>query len=131
MDPSRVWYDVPIIRTNVETTNTKRVRWSDKLTEVKTISPRYKTSPFSWPQQKTCNHLVCTPGEACKMISSYSYSRDPGLVYSNNNVNTASFNCSPQFKKVVVKAVNSNNKNYWKPDKKELSLNLRNNYSYV
>jgi len=133
MDASRVWYNVPITitRTSGETNSPKKVRWSDNLTQVKTISPRYKTSPFSWPQQKSCNHLVCTPGEACKMISSYSYSRDPGLVYSNNNVNTASFNCSPQFKKVVVKAVNSNNNNYWKPDKKELSLNLRNNYSYV
>ena len=133
MDASRVWYNVPITitRTSGETNSPKKVRWSDNLTQVKTISPRYKASPFSWPQQKTCNHLVCTPGEACKMISSYSYSRDPGLVYNNNNVNTASFNCSPQFKKVVVKAVNSNNNNYWKPDKKELSLNLRNNYSYV
>merc|ERR1712152_41771 len=101
MDASRVWYNVPITitRTSGETNSPKKVRWSDNLTQVKTISPRYKTSPFSWPQQKTCNHLVCTPGEACKMISSY----------NNNNVNTASFNCSPQFKKVVVKAVNSNN----------------------
>merc|ERR1712113_370991 len=111
MDASRVWYNVPITitRTNGETNSPKKVRWSDNLTQVKTISPRYKASPFSWPQQKSCNRLVC----------------------SNNNVNTASFNCSPQFKKVVVKAVNSNNNNYWKPDKKELSLNLRNNYSYV
>merc|ERR1711997_214509 len=107
MDASRVWYNVPITitRTNGETNSPKKVRWSDNLTQVKTISPRYKASPFSWPRQKSCNHLVCTPGEACKMISSYSYSRDPGLAFNNNN--------------------------YWKPDKKELSLNLRNNYSYV
>ena len=130
MDPSRVWYDVPIIRTNGETTNTKRVRWSDKLTEVKTISPRYKATPFSWPQQKTCSHFVCTAGEPCKMYERFSVSQDPGLTYNSNNVNTSSFNCSPQLKKVVIKAVNNNNNNYsWKPDKKELSLNLGNNYS--
>ena len=130
MDPSRVWYDVPIIRTNGETTNTKRVRWSDKLTEVKTISPTYKATPFSWPQQKTCSHFVCTAGEPCKMYERFSVSQDPGLTYNNNNVNTSSFNCSPQLKKVVIKAVNNNNNNYsWKPDKKELSLNLGNNYS--
>ena len=130
MDPSRVWYDVPIIRTNGETTNTKRVRWSDKLTEVKTISPRYKATPFSCPQQKACSHFVCTAGEPCKMYERFSVSQDPGLTYNSNNVNTSSFNCSPQLKKVVIKAVNNNNNNYsWKPDKKELSLNLGNNYS--
>ena len=129
MDPSRVWYDVPIIRTNGETSNTKRVRWSDTLTQVKTISPRYKATPFSWPQQKTCNHFVCTAGEPCKMYGRFSVSQDPGLTYTNNNVNTSSFNCSPQLKKVVIKAVNNNNNYYWKPDKKELSLNLGNNNS--
>ena len=128
MDTSRVWYDVPIIRTNGEANNTKRVRWSDKLTEVKTISPRYKASPFSWPQPKSCSHFVCTAGETCKMFGRYSLSQDPGLPYNNNNVNTASLNCSPQLKKVVIKAVNNNN-NTWKPDKRELSLNLGNNHS--
>ena len=131
MDHSRVWYDVPIIRTNGEANNTKRVRWSDQLTEVKTISPRYKASPFSWPQPKSCSHFVCTAGETCKMFGRYSLSQDPGLPYNNNNnnnVNTASLNCSPQLKKVVIKAVNNNNNN-WKPDKKELSLNLGNNHS--
>jgi len=130
MDASRVWYDVPIIRTNGEANNTKRVRWSDQLTEVKTISPRYKASPFSWPQPKSCSHFVCTAGETCKMFGRYSLSQDPGLPYNNNNnnVNTASLNCSPQLKKVVIKAVNNNN-NTWKPDKKELSLNLGNNHS--
>ena len=130
MDASRVWYDVPIIRTNGEANSTKRVRWSDQLTEVKTISPRYKASPFSWPQPKSCSHFVCTAGETCKMFGRYSLSQDPGLPYNNNNnnVNTASLNCSPQLKKVVIKAVNNNN-NTWKPDKKELSLNLGNNHS--
>ena len=130
MDPSRVWYDVPIIRTNGEANNTKRVRWSDQLTEVKTISPRYKANPFSWPQPKSCSHFVCTAGETCKMFGRYSLSQDPGLPYNNNNnnVNTASLNCSPQLKKVVIKAVNNNN-NTWKPDKRELSLNLGNNHS--
>merc|ERR1711953_62188 len=135
MDPSRVWYDIPITRINEPTSNTKRVRWSDKLTQVKTISPRYKAIPFSWPQprQKTCNHFVCTAGESCKMFGKYSVSQDQGLAFNNtnnnrSNVNTDSFNCSPQLKKVVIKAVNNNNNNYWKPDKKELSLNLGNNY---
>merc|ERR1712077_66975 len=105
MDASRVWYNVPITitRTNGETNSPKKVRWSDNLTQVKTISPRYKASPFSWPKQKSCNHFVCTPGESCKMFGSYSLSQDPGLAHSNNS--------------------------YWKPDKKELSLNLGNNYS--
>merc|ERR1712203_215405 len=68
MDPSRVWYDIPITRINEPTGNTKRVRWSDKLTQVKTISPRYKANPFSWPQpqQKTCNHFVCTAASPVK-----------------------------------------------------------------
>merc|ERR1712218_514528 len=131
MDASRVWYNVPITitRTSGETNSPKKVRWSDNLTQVKTISPRYKASPFSWPQQRSCNHFVCTPGESCKMFGSYSLSQDPGLANSNKDVNTAAFNCSPQFKKVVIQAVNHNNNNYWKPDKKELSLNLGNNYS--
>merc|ERR1711997_871146 len=101
----------------------------------KTISPRYKANPFSWPQpqQKTCNHFVCKAGESCKMLGKYSVSQDQGLAFNNtnnnrSNVNTDSFNCSPQLKKVVIKAVNNNNNNYWKPDKKELSLNLGNNY---
>merc|ERR1712193_297216 len=118
-----------------EGNKTKRVRWSYKLTQVKTISPRYKAEPFSWPQQKCCSHFVCTAGQPCKMFARFSVSQDPGLSQNNNNqVNTASFNCSPQLKKVVIKAVNnsnSNNNNYYygKPDKKDLSLNLGNNYS--
>jgi len=128
-----VWYDIPITRTNVEANNTKRVRWSDNLTQVKTISPRYKATPWSWPQQKSCNHFVCTAGEPCKMFQRFNVSQDPGLASkNNNNVSTASFNCSPQLKKVVIQAVNNNNNNnyyYGKPDKKELSLNLGNNYS--
>merc|ERR1712024_332134 len=131
MDASSVWYNVPITitRTSGETNSPKKVRWSNNLTQVKTISPRYKASPWSWPQQKNCSHFVCTAGEPCKMFQRFNVSQDPGLAYNNNNnVSTASFNCSPQLKKVVIQAVNSNNNNYWKPDKKELSLNLGNNY---
>merc|ERR1712026_481661 len=108
MEASPVWYNVPIIRE--QTNKTKRVRWSDMLTQVKTISPRYKADPFSWPGQKSCNHFVCTAGQPCKMFPRFSVSQDPGLAQNNNNqVNTASFNCSPQLKNVVIKAVNNNN----------------------
>merc|ERR1739847_99382 len=115
-DASRGWYNVPITitRPSGESNRSKKVRWSDNLTQVKTISPRYKASPFSWPKQRSCNHFVCTPGESCKMFGSYSLHQDPGLAH---------------IKKVVNQAVNHNNNNYWKPDKKELSLSLGNNYS--
>merc|ERR1712026_271408 len=105
MEASPVWYNVPIIRE--EGNKTKRVRWSDKLTQVKAISPRYKAEPFSWPQQKSCSHFVCTAGQPCKMFARFSVSQDPGLAQNNNN---------------------QDNYYYGKPDKKDLSLNLGNNY---
>merc|ERR1712154_640477 len=105
---SPVWYNVPIIRE--QTNKTKRVRWSDTLTQVKTISPRYKADPFSWPGQKSCNHFVCTAGQPCQMFPRFSLSQDPGLAHNNSNSN-------------------NNNYYYGKPDKKDLSLNLGNNYS--
>jgi len=119
-----VWYNVPIIRTGH--TN-KRVTWSDQLTHVRTISPRYKAGPFTFTQHKPCNHFSCPVGETCKMVQSYNISRDPGL----NTIKT-SLGCSPQLKKVVLQAVNnSNNSNnssnsHWKPDRNKLSLSLGN-----
>ena len=115
-----VWYNVPIIRTG---NTSKRVTWSDQLTDVRTISPRYKSNPFTFTQHRPCQHFSCPVGEACKMVQSWRVSQDPGL----NTIKT-SLGCSPQLKKVVLQAVNnnSNSTSYWKPDRNKLSLTLGN-----
>ena len=115
-----VWYNVPIIRTGH--TNTKRVSWSDQLTEVKTISPRYESRPFSFHQARPCTHYSCTEGQSCALKGNSHVFQDPGLYNS--------LNCSPQMKKVVFQAVNKtpSGRRNWQPNRNNLSLKLGNNY---
>merc|ERR1711941_153309 len=107
----------------------KRVRWSEELTQVRDISPRHKSSPF-------------------RSSSSSSSSRP-----SKSSLSSTQLHCSPQMQKVVFRAVNNNNNesnnnnnhiNYWgsptktdswrlnnnsdsswRPDRSNLSLNIR------
>lgn len=117
------WYNVPITRS--DTTNTKKVRWSDQLTQVKTISPRYKSSPFTFPKKQNCVHFSCLVGQPCQQVGSLVVSQDPSLTRS---LTKTSLDCSPQLQKVVFKAVN-NSQNQRKLDRNNLSLNLGNKYS--
>merc|ERR1712176_494163 len=105
----------------------KRVRWSEELTQVRDISPRYKASP--------------------SRSSSVSRSSSSSSRPSKSSItSTTQLHCSPQLQKVVFRAVNNNesNNNYWgspsktdswrlnnnndsswRPDRSHLSLNIR------
>merc|ERR1711902_131500 len=162
-----VWVNIPISRTvnsmvtsatthetSGSTNNSpKRVRWSEDLTQIRDISPRYKPNKwrFQSPSRRSkspseveprCEHYICTPGAPCRMVAgsqSSPVSLDRGDRYrssSRNNSSTAaaSLRCSPQLQKVVYRAVNNNNNsdnssnnnnNYWRADRSNLSLSIR------
>merc|ERR1719266_618464 len=104
----------------------KRVRWSEELTQVRDISPRYKAAPFRFQ----------SPGRGAASSSSSSPSPP------RSSLTTPHLHCSPQLQKVVFRAVNNNNnqdsnsnstsywrgggdRSGWRPDRSHLSLNLR------
>merc|ERR1711862_942214 len=95
----------------------KRVRWSEELTQVRDISPRYKASPFRFisPNRKNNN----------RNRSASSSSRPSKSIITS----TTQLHCSPQLQKVVFRAVNNNesNNNYWGPPSKTDSWRLNNN----
>merc|ERR1712066_905154 len=74
----------------------KRVRWSEELTQVRDISPRYKAAPFRFQSPSR---------RASPSSSSYSSPPRSSLTFSH-------LHCSPQLQKVVFRAVNNNNNNY-------------------
>merc|ERR1711860_373390 len=76
----------------------KRVRWSEELTQVRDISPRYKASPFRF----------------------ISPNRNNNNNESNNNNN---YWGSPS--KTDSWRLNNNNESSWRPDRSHLSLNIR------
>merc|ERR1711976_955990 len=86
----------------------KRVRWSEELTQVRDISPRYKASPFRFVSPN--RNRSSSPSR-----SSSSTSSRP----SKSSLSTTQLHCSPQLQKVVFRAVNNNNNesnnnnNYW------------------
>merc|ERR1711868_187675 len=150
-----VWVNIPISRSvtsmvaNASThgsgsNSPKRVRWSEDLTQIRDISPRYKPNKwrFQSPNRRSkspseaeprCEHYICTPGAPCRMIAGSQpspVSLDRGDRYRsssrNNSSTTASLRCSPQLQKVVYRAVNNNNNsNYWRADRSNLSLSIR------
>merc|ERR1711982_66069 len=164
-----VWVNIPISRsvtsmvTNATTqqqhyhgsTNNspKRVRWSEDLTQIRDISPRYKPNKwrFQSPNRRSkspseCDHFTCTPGSSRKMVAASPVSLDRGDTYRSSSRTTSSspstraahLHCSPQLQKVVFRAVNNNNNNnisessinnnnnnYWRPDRSNLSLTIR------
>merc|ERR1711862_837642 len=126
----------------------KRVRWSEELTQVRDISPRYKASPFRFisPNRNNNKNRSSSPSRSSSVsrTSSSSSSRPS----KSSITSTTQLNCSPQLQKVVFRAVNnneSNNNNYWgspsktdswrlnndnndsswRPDRSHLSLNIR------
>merc|ERR1712227_359406 len=156
-----VWVNIPISRsvtsmvTNATTqqqqqhyhgsTNNspKRVRWSEDLTQIRDISPRYKPNKwrFQSPNRRSkspseaeprCEHYICTPGAPCRMIAASPVSQDRGDRYrssarnnSSSSTAAAHLRCSPQLQKVVYRAVNNNNNN---SDNSNSSINNNNNY---
>merc|ERR1712066_1100521 len=68
----------------------KRVRWSEELTQVRDISPRYKAAPFRFQ----------SPSRG----ASPSPSSPP-----RSSLTSSHLHCSPQLRKVVFRAVNNNN----------------------
>merc|ERR1711982_210393 len=163
-----VWVNIPISRTvnsmvtsatthesSGSTNNSpKRVRWSEDLTQIRDISPRYKPNKwrFQSPSRRSkspseCDHFTCTPGSSCKMVAASPVSLDRGDTYRSSSRTTSSspstrathLHCSPQLQKVVFRAVNNNNNNnisessinnnnnnYWRPsDRSNLFLSIR------
>jgi len=131
----------------------KKVRWSEELTQIKEISPRYKSTPWRFVspnrvKSQSCQHFQCVSGKPCKIYSSQTSLNRPSqpqkqcqhflceagrpcMMSQDNNIKTTivsskQLNCSPQLQKVVYRAVNNNNneKDYWKPDRTNLTLNL-------
>merc|ERR1711884_544015 len=130
------WVNIPITRTvntimasvveelqqqQQQQQGPKRVRWSEELTQVRDISPRYKAAPFRFQ----------------------SPSRRASPSPPRSSLTSSHLHCSPQLQKVVFRAVNNNNNNLesnsnstsywrggghssgWRPDKAHLSLNIR------
>merc|ERR1712066_672254 len=120
----------------------KRVRWSEELTQVRDISPRHKSSPFRF----------VTPHRNRSASPSRSSSSSSSSRPSKSSLSSTQLHCSPQMQKVVFRAVNNNNNesnnnnhiNYWgsptktdswrlnnnsdsswRPDRSNLSLNIR------
>merc|ERR1712066_1032156 len=130
------WVNIPITRTvntivasvveELQQRGPKRVRWSEELTQVRDISPRYKAAPFRF--QSPSRGASPSPPPRSSLTSSH-------------------LHCSPQLQKVVFRAVNNNNNNHnnnlesnsnstsywrggghssgWRPDRAHLSLNIR------
>ena len=118
----------------------KRVRWSPELTQVRDISPRYKSAPFrfispnrSKQRQTSCQHFQCTPGQPCRQTENEE--KRQREMQERKQHSSSKLPCSPQLQKVVYRAVNNNyggSSNYsnnnsatWKPDRYNLSLNIR------
>merc|ERR1712062_425099 len=114
----------------------KRVRWSEELTQVRDISPRHKSSPFRF----------VTPHRNRSASPSRSSSSSSSSRPSKSSLSSTQLHCSPQMQKVVFRAVNNNNNNInywgsptktdswrlnnnsdssWRPDRSNLSLNIR------
>merc|ERR1712066_932375 len=117
----------------------KRVRWSEELTQVRDISPRYKAAPFRFQ----------SPSRSTSSSPPSSYSSPPSSSSSppRSSLTSSHLHCSPQLQKVVFRAVNNNNNNHnnnlestsnspsywrggghssgWRPDRAHLSLNIR------
>merc|ERR1712187_688777 len=70
----------------------KRVRWSEELTQVRDISPRYKAAPFRFQSPSRRASPSPSPPPRSSLTSSH-------------------LHCSPQLQKVVFRAVNNNNNN--------------------
>ena len=136
------WVNIPITRTvntivasvveelqQQQQQGPKRVRWSEELTQVRDISPRYKAAPFRFQ----------SPSRRASPSPSPSYSSPP-----RSSLTSSHLHCSPQLQKVVFRAVNNNNNNNlesnsnstsywrggghssgWRPDRAHLSLNIR------
>merc|ERR1712066_1149680 len=149
------WVNIPITRTvnNIMANvveelkqqpqqSPKRVRWSEELTQVRDISPRHKSSPFRF----------VTPHRNRSASPSRSSSSSSSSRPSKSSLSSTQLHCSPQMQKVVFRAVNNNNNesnnnnhiNYWgsptktdswrlnnnsdsswRPDRSNLSLNIR------
>merc|ERR1711950_55351 len=99
------WVNIPITRTvstimasvveelqQQQQQGPKRVRWSEELTQVRDISPRYKAAPFRFqsPSRRASSSLT----------SSSSYSSPP-----RSSLTSSHLHCSPQLQKVVFRAV--------------------------
>merc|ERR1711971_592980 len=108
----------------------KRVRWSEELTQVRDISPRYKASPFRFisPNRNNNNNRSASPSRSSSVSrSSSSSSSRPS---KSSITSTTQLHCSPQLQKVVFRAVNnneSNSNNYWGSPSKTDSWRLNNN----
>merc|ERR1712147_186568 len=124
----------------------KRVRWSEELTQVRDISPRYKASPFRFISPNRNNNRSASPSRSSSVSrSSSSSSSRPS---KSSITSTTQLHCSPQLQKVVFRAVNNNesqnnnsywgspsktdswrlnnnNDSSWRPDRSHLSLNIR------
>merc|ERR1711971_970833 len=123
----------------------KRVRWSEELTQVRDISPRYKASPFRFISPNRHNNNNNKNRSASPSRSSSTSSSRPS---KSSITSTTQRHCSPQLQKVVFRAVNNNNENNnnnywgspsktdswrlnnnndssWRPDRSHLSLNIR------
>merc|ERR1712227_318498 len=149
------WVNIPITRTvnnivnnashhtnnnctnNINNNNTnsstlssspKRVSWSPDLTQVRNISPRYKSSPFRFtsPNRRSrssddCQHFSCVSGHPCRQ-------QEQERKYKQT---TSKLPCSPQLQKVVYRAVNSNNNNSnnnynnWRPERSQPYLSIK------
>merc|ERR1719471_431490 len=98
------WVNIPITRTvntivasvveelqlqQQQQQGPKRVRWSEELTQVRDISPRYKAAPFRFQ----------------------SPSRRASSSPPRSSLTSSHLHCSPQLQKVVFRAVNNNNNN--------------------
>merc|ERR1711933_203991 len=99
------WVNIPITRTvntivasvveelqQQQQQGPKRVRWSEELTQVRDISPRYKAAPFRF--------------QSPSRRASPSPSSPP-----RSSLTSSHLHCSPQLQKVVFRAVNNNNNN--------------------
>merc|ERR1711988_323579 len=99
------WVNIPITRTvntivasvveelqqQQQQQGPKRVRWSEELTQVRYISPRYKAAPFRFQ----------SPSRRASSSSSP----------PRSSLTSSHLHCSPQLQKVVFRAVNNNNNN--------------------
>merc|ERR1712045_262823 len=110
----------------------KRVRWSEELTQVRDISPRYKASPFRFisPNRNNNNskNRSASPSRSSS-VSRSSSSSSSSRPSKSSITSTTQLHCSPQLQKVVFRAVNNNesNNNYWGSPSKTDSWRLNNN----
>merc|ERR1711884_171465 len=95
------WVNIPITRTvntivasvveelqQQQQQGPKRVRWSEELTQVRDISPRYKAAPFRFQ----------SPSRGA--------SPSPSSSPPRSRLTSSHLHCSPQLQKVVFRAVN-------------------------